>query len=110
MRDEADAIVVGSGINGLVSAAELAQAGWSVILLERNAEIGGFIATEERRPPPPPRLWVNHIDWRFRGLLCQANGPFEVALPAAFPALIATPALCLPWRQAPKRKAVCFAL
>lgn len=51
MTDEADAIVVGSGINGLVAAAELARAGWSVILLERNAEIGGFIATEERTLP-----------------------------------------------------------
>ena len=51
MMDEADAIVVGSGINGLVAAAELARAGWSVILLERNAEIGGFIATEERTLP-----------------------------------------------------------
>src|SRR4029077_20042148 len=50
-RDEADAIVVGSGINGIVAAAELAQAGWSVILLERNADIGGFIATEERTLP-----------------------------------------------------------
>ncbi len=39
------------GINGMVSAAELARAGWSVILLERNAEIGGFIATEERTLP-----------------------------------------------------------
>src|SRR5437660_8243718 len=62
MTDQADAIVVGSGINGLVSAAELARAGWSVILLERNAEIGGFIATEERtrttsttRSPPGTR-------------------------------------------------------
>ena len=35
----------------LVSAAELARAGWSVIVLERNAEIGGFIATEERTLP-----------------------------------------------------------
>jgi phytoene dehydrogenase-like protein len=51
MTDAADAIVVGSGINGLVAAAELARAGWSVILLERNAEIGGFIATEERTLP-----------------------------------------------------------
>jgi phytoene dehydrogenase-like protein len=51
MNDEADAIVVGSGINGMVSAAELARAGWSVILVERNAEIGGFIATEERTLP-----------------------------------------------------------
>ncbi len=51
MTDEADAIVVGSGINGLVAAAELARAGWSVILLERNAKIGGFIAAEERTLP-----------------------------------------------------------
>ena len=51
MITEADAIVVGSGINGLVAAAELAQAGWSVILVERNAKIGGFIATEERTLP-----------------------------------------------------------
>jgi phytoene dehydrogenase-like protein len=51
MTNETDAIVVGSGINGLVSAAELALAGWSVILLERNTEIGGFIAAEERTLP-----------------------------------------------------------
>jgi phytoene dehydrogenase-like protein len=51
MTTEADAIVIGSGINGLVAAAELAQAGWSVILVERNAKIGGFIATEERTLP-----------------------------------------------------------
>ncbi|GAA2245901.1 NAD(P)/FAD-dependent oxidoreductase [Streptomyces amakusaensis] len=46
-----DAVVVGAGINGLVAAAELAAAGWSVALLERNADIGGFIATEERTLP-----------------------------------------------------------
>src|SRR5215471_5788216 len=51
MTNEADAIVVGSGINGLVAAAELARSGWSVVLLERNAKIGGFIATEERTLP-----------------------------------------------------------
>ncbi|MFJ9369989.1 phytoene desaturase family protein [Nocardia sp. NPDC101769] len=48
---DADAIVVGSGINGLVAATELARAGWSVLLLEGQSEIGGFIATEERTLP-----------------------------------------------------------
>lgn len=48
---EADAVVVGSGVNGLVAAAELALAGWSVVLVERNHDIGGFIATEERTLP-----------------------------------------------------------
>ncbi|MBF6247378.1 cyclase family protein [Nocardia elegans] len=48
---EVDAIVVGSGINGLVAAAELARAGWSVLVAERNSDIGGFIATEERTLP-----------------------------------------------------------
>jgi phytoene dehydrogenase-like protein len=51
MTKEADAIVIGSGINGLVAAAELGQAGWLVILVERNPKIGGFIATEERTLP-----------------------------------------------------------
>ncbi|GII53726.1 FAD-dependent oxidoreductase [Planotetraspora thailandica] len=49
--DASDAIVIGSGINGLVAAAELAKAGWSVVLVERNRYIGGFIATEERTLP-----------------------------------------------------------
>ncbi len=46
-----DAVVVGAGINGMVAAAELAMAGWSVRLLDRNPAIGGFIATEERTLP-----------------------------------------------------------
>jgi len=49
--DTVDAIVVGSGVNGLVAAAELARAGWSVALVERNDRLGGFIATEERTLP-----------------------------------------------------------
>lgn len=51
MVTEADAVIIGSGINGLVAAAELARAGWSVVVIERNPEIGGFIATEERTLP-----------------------------------------------------------
>ncbi len=39
-----DVVVVGSGINGLVAAAELSGAGLSVCLLEANDRIGGFVA------------------------------------------------------------------
>jgi len=46
-----DAIVIGSGINGLVAAAVLAGRGWSVALVEQSAEIGGFIRSEERTLP-----------------------------------------------------------
>lgn len=46
-----DAVVIGSGINGLAAAAKLGKAGWSVALVERNARLGGFIATEERTLP-----------------------------------------------------------
>ncbi|HEX4251525.1 MAG TPA: NAD(P)/FAD-dependent oxidoreductase [Pseudonocardia sp.] len=49
--DAVDAVVIGSGVNGLVAAAELARAGWSVALVERNDRLGGFIATEERTLP-----------------------------------------------------------
>ncbi|GAB3307657.1 NAD(P)/FAD-dependent oxidoreductase [Geodermatophilus aquaeductus] len=51
MRRRFDAVVVGAGINGMVAAAELALAGWSVAVIERNQRIGGFIATEERTKP-----------------------------------------------------------
>ncbi|MBT0567565.1 NAD(P)/FAD-dependent oxidoreductase [Williamsia sp. CHRR-6] len=46
-----DAVVIGSGINALVAAAELAGAGWSVRVLERNDRIGGFIDSGERTVP-----------------------------------------------------------
>ncbi|MGC9537491.1 phytoene desaturase family protein [Streptomyces sp. UG1] len=51
MSRTVDAIVVGSGVNGLVAAAELAKDGWSVALVERNTRLGGFIATEQRTLP-----------------------------------------------------------
>jgi phytoene dehydrogenase-like protein len=46
-----DAVVIGSGHNGLVAAAYLARAGWSVEVLERNDVPGGAIATEELTAP-----------------------------------------------------------
>lgn len=46
-----DAVVVGAGINGLVAAAELAGAGWSVCVFEASPDIGGFIASEQLGEP-----------------------------------------------------------
>src|SRR3954470_14907641 len=46
-----DAIVVGSGVNGLACAALLAKAGWNVCLLERNDWFGGAIRTAEITEP-----------------------------------------------------------
>lgn len=48
---EFDAVIVGGGHNGLVAAAYLAREGWSVCLLERNAEVGGCVVTEELTEP-----------------------------------------------------------
>jgi phytoene dehydrogenase-like protein len=45
-----DAIVVGAGHNGLVTAGYLARAGYSVLVLERRHVVGGACVTEEVFP------------------------------------------------------------
>jgi phytoene dehydrogenase-like protein len=45
-----DAVVIGSGHNGLVAAAYLGQAGKSVLVLERNSTIGGATASQQVFP------------------------------------------------------------
>lgn len=46
-----DAIVVGAGPNGLTAANVLADAGWSVLVLEANDEVGGAVRTAELTAP-----------------------------------------------------------
>ena len=45
-----DAIIIGAGHNGLVTAAYLAKAGWSVLVLEKREVLGGCCNTEEVWP------------------------------------------------------------
>lgn len=46
-----DAVIVGSGINGLACAALLSRSGWRVCVLERNDWFGGAIKTAEITEP-----------------------------------------------------------
>jgi phytoene dehydrogenase-like protein len=45
-----DAVIIGAGHNGLTTAAYLAKAGWSVLVLERRHKVGGATTTEEIIP------------------------------------------------------------
>jgi phytoene dehydrogenase-like protein len=47
----ADAVVIGAGPNGLVAANKLADAGWEVVVLEAQPEIGGAVRSGEYVKP-----------------------------------------------------------
>jgi phytoene dehydrogenase-like protein len=86
MVQTVDAVVIGAGPNGLVAASALADAGWDVLLLEAQAEVGGAVRSAE--------LWPGAIADRFS---------------AFYPLAAASPVICrlelerhgLEWVQAP---------
>src|ERR687885_655235 len=48
----ADALVIGAGPNGLVAANLLADAGWDVLVLEAQSEVGGAVRSGELTGQP----------------------------------------------------------
>ncbi len=68
--DGFDAVVVGSGPNGLVAAVTLAQAGCCVLLVEGQRSVGGGLRTEELTLPG------------FRHDVCSTALPLALASPA----------------------------
>lgn len=47
-RSRYDAIVIGSGVGGCVAAGQIAQTGAAVLVLEKNAALGGILASYRR--------------------------------------------------------------
>jgi phytoene dehydrogenase-like protein len=82
-----DAIVIGSGPNGLTAAAYLARAGLSVLVLEAKGEPGGAVRTREVTRPG------------FKHDLGAAFFPFGQLSPALLP--LDLPGAGLVWRHAP---------
>ena len=77
MPTEYDAVVVGSGPNGLAAAITLAREGWSVHVLEANATIGGATRSADLTLPG----FVHDVGSAIHPL--GAGSPFFNSLPLA---------------------------
>ncbi|MGB2920151.1 MAG: FAD-dependent oxidoreductase [Mycobacterium sp.] len=73
-RHEADVIVVGAGISGLIAARTLLNAGLTPLILEADERIGGRILTEEALPGLPVELgaqWIGDTHHRMFALAAE---------------------------------------
>lgn len=78
MSQRYDAIVIGAGLNGLTSAAYLAKAGASVLVVERREVMGGVHATEDMGEACMVDTCAHDVGWIqpeiIRELNLRANG------------------------------------
>src|SRR3954462_6071159 len=95
MAERYDAIVVGGGHNGLVSAAYLARAGARTVVLESRSSLGGAATTEAPWPDAPdlrvtrlsyvmslmPPTIVNDLNLARPGYVVHPMGPYYQAFP-----------------------------
>jgi phytoene dehydrogenase-like protein len=97
-----DALVVGGGVNGLVTAAYLARAGRKVIVAEQRESLGGLCSTEEFHPGFRANTCVDDAGWIppavLRDLDLASHGyaaaiaPTSLTIPiAGEPPLVITP-------------------
>ncbi len=71
---EADVVVVGAGISGLIAARTVAAAGLTPLLLEADSRVGGRILTEEVLPGLPVELgaqWIGDTHERMFALAAE---------------------------------------
>jgi phytoene dehydrogenase-like protein len=96
-----DAIVIGGGVNGLVTASYLARGGRRVLVCERRSALGGLAVTEEFHPGYRANTCVDDAGWVppnvVRDLGLQQHGyaptlapvgitiPLDAAAPLAIP-------------------------
>lgn len=73
-RQEADVVVVGAGLSGLIAARTVARAGLTPLVLEADDRVGGRILTEEVLPGLPVELgaqWIGDTHHRMFALAAE---------------------------------------
>lgn len=77
-RQEADVIVVGAGLSGLIAARTVARAGLTPLVFEADTRVGGRILTEEVLPGVPVELgaqWIGDTHHRMFALAAELGVP-----------------------------------
>ena len=73
-RREADVIIVGAGLSGLIAARTVLQAGLTPLVLEADERVGGRILTEDALPGVPVELgaqWIGDTHERMFALAAE---------------------------------------